>query len=31
MPFSAYKTVGVVLKEFQVTYTEAIFIVEIKK
>jgi len=30
MPFSAYKTVGVVLKEFQVTYTTAIFIVEVE-
>lgn len=30
MPFSAYKTVGLVLKEFQVTYTEANFIVQIE-
>ncbi|MEG4959016.1 MULTISPECIES: hypothetical protein [unclassified Microcoleus] len=28
MPFSAYKTVGSVLKEFQITYTESNFIVE---
>ncbi|WP_293334364.1 hypothetical protein [Microcoleus sp. CAWBG58] len=28
MPFSAYKTVSSVLKEFQVTYTESNFIVE---
>jgi hypothetical protein len=28
MPFSAYKTISAVLKEFQVTYIEANFIVE---
>lgn len=28
MPFSAYKTIGTVLKEFQITYSEANFIVE---
>jgi hypothetical protein len=28
MPFSAYKTVSSVLKEFQITYTESNFIVE---
>ena len=28
MPFSAYKTVGSVLKEFQITYTESNFILE---
>ncbi len=28
MPFNAYKTVSSVLKEFQITYTEANFIVE---
>ncbi|HBE19307.1 MAG TPA: hypothetical protein DEG17_14655 [Cyanobacteria bacterium UBA11149] len=28
MPFSAYKTIGTVLKEFKVTYIEANFIVE---
>lgn len=28
MPFSAYKTVSSVLKEFQVTYTESNFVVE---
>lgn len=28
MPFSSYKTIGSVLKEFQITYTEANFIVE---
>jgi hypothetical protein len=28
MPFSAYTTVGSVLKEFQITYTESNFIVE---
>ncbi len=28
MPFSAYKTIGVVLKEFQITYSESNFIVE---
>lgn len=28
MPFSAYKTIGAVLKEFQITYTESNFIVE---
>ena len=30
MPFSAYKTIGAVLKEFQITYTESNFIVETK-
>jgi hypothetical protein len=28
MPFSAYKTISAVLKEFQITYTESNFIVE---
>lgn len=28
MPFSAYKTIGAVLKEFEITYTESNFIVE---
>lgn len=28
MPFSAYKTIGAVLKEFQITYSESNFIVE---
>jgi hypothetical protein len=28
MPFSTYKTIGTVLKEFQVTYTQANFIIE---
>jgi hypothetical protein len=28
MPFSAYKTIGTVLKEFQITYSEENFIVE---
>jgi hypothetical protein len=28
MPFSAYKTIGTVLKEFQITYIEADFVVE---
>ena len=28
MPFSAYKTISSVLKEFQITYTESNFIVE---
>jgi hypothetical protein len=30
MPFSAYKTIGAVLKEFQITYSESNFIVEIE-
>lgn len=30
MPFSAYKTIGSVLKEFQIIYTESNFIVETK-
>lgn len=29
MPFSSYKTIDSVLKEFQVTYTQANFIVEL--
>lgn len=28
MPFSAYKTIGAVLQEFQITYTESNFIIE---